>query len=38
MTLKRTKKGEEWHICANENCRNKVLVKAAGEGGEDADE
>ncbi len=26
MTVKHTKKGEEWHICANEACRHKVKV------------
>ncbi len=26
MTVKHTKKGEEWHICANEDCRHKVKV------------
>ncbi len=26
MTVKHTKKGEEWHICANEACQHKVQV------------
>ena len=26
MILKHSRKGETWHICSNENCRNKVQV------------
>ena len=26
MVLKIGNKGEAWHLCANENCRNKVQV------------
>ena len=27
MTLKRNRKGETWHLCANENCRHKIAVQ-----------
>ena len=27
MTLKRSRKGEVWHLCSNEKCRHKVEVK-----------
>ena len=35
MILKRSRKGETWHLCSNEKCRHRVEVKAP-EGGEDA--
>ena len=39
MVEKRGRKGELWHLCANENCRCKVEVAAADENdGENADE
>lgn len=33
MTLKRTKKGETWHICANENCKHREAVQTPEEEG-----
>ena len=29
MTLKRSRKGEEWHLCSNETCRHRVEVTPA---------
>ena len=31
MTRKINRKGEVWHICANENCRNRVLTEEAAD-------
>ena len=36
MVLKIGNKGEAWHLCANENCRNKVEVARPEEGEDDA--
>ena len=29
MTLKRSRKGETWHLCSNEKCRHRVAVASA---------
>ena len=31
MVLKRGRKGETYHVCANESCRDRVLVQSEEE-------
>ena len=31
MVLKRSKKGENYHLCVNENCRERIAVQASDE-------
>ena len=37
MTLKRGRKGEMWHICANAECKHRVEIEETEEDGEGAD-